>query len=310
MKRRNCVRLIVGIVLILAGVVWYFYPSYREWKIDAHVKKVKSSIEGDAHIDNAPEEKEDETLKSTLYDEMCVYNDRLVKDGQIITDAWNCEQPPVSIPSIDSADPVIGYIEIPDMEVTLPLYVGASDTNLTKGAAVLSGTSMPIGGINTNSVICAHRGWHGSAFFRNIENMKTGSYVYVVNPWQTLVYKAVSAKIITSGQIGEVFIQPGKDMVTLFSCYPYTHARTPYRYVVYCERVEDGFYNEKTDAQNNGNDGEKQQMVVEGENINPSVKRSEQRLLFWESLLRTYLPIAVLVIALLAFVITREKKKR
>ena len=141
--------------------------------------------------------------------------------------------------------------------------------------------------------------------------MKTGSYVYIVNPWQTLVYKAVSAKIITSGQIGEVFIQPGKDMVTLFSCYPYTHARTPYRYVVYCERVEDDTYNiEETHSQNDENDGEKQQMVVEGENIDPSVKRSEERLLFLETILRTYLPIAVIVIAILAFIFTKKKKRK
>lgn len=171
----------------------------------------------------------------SLYQAMKQYNTGLYTNGQKIVDVWSYSQQPFDLP--DLTDSIIGYIEIPDMKIRLPLALGASDENLEKGAAVLSQTSMPIGGANTNCVIAGHRGWEGSAYFQYIENMKKGSKVYITNPWQTLVYECTDTKVINPDDVSSILIQEGKDMVTLFTCHPYMLGGGPYRYLVFCERV-------------------------------------------------------------------------
>ncbi|MGI6017540.1 MAG: sortase [Marvinbryantia sp.] len=143
------------------------------------------------------------------------YNEQLVTEGQKIADAWCYEQTPVDLSVLNNEDFAIGYIEIPEMEVRLPLYIGASSDNLAKGAAVLAGTSMPIGGKNTNCVIAAHRGWRGSAYFQMIENLKEGSVVYVTNPWETLTYTVTGTKIVDPTEVSAIMLQEGKDMEKL-----------------------------------------------------------------------------------------------
>lgn len=177
---------------------------------------------GDTDEKNAVDESADNGSGNTistrpyqyLYDEMDKYNKNLAQNGQSISDAWSYEQQPMDLENlnIDSDNPIIGYIEIPDMKIRLPLMLGASSKNLEKGAAVLSQTSMPIGGENTNCVIAGHRGWEGSAYFQYIENMKVGSKVYITNPWETLVYECTSIKVIYPDDVSSILIQPGKDM--------------------------------------------------------------------------------------------------
>ena len=224
---------------------------------------VAEPTDNDTDTQNATKESADSDSDNTistrpyqyLYDEMDKYNKTLAQNGQSITDAWSYEQQPLDLDSlsIDSDNPIIGYIEIPDMKIRLPLMLGASTKNLERGAAVLSQTSMPIGGENTNCVIAGHRGWEGSAYFQYIENMTIGSKVYITNPWETLVYECTSTKVIYPDDVDSILIQPGKDMVTLFSCHPYVLGGGPYRYLVFCERVDtqkrqevDGILNPKS----------------------------------------------------------------
>ena len=121
------------------------------------------------------------------------------------------------------------------MDVKLPLYVKATEENMTKGATVLGNTSLPIGGKNTNCVIAGHRGYHGAPYFREIERLNPGDKVYIKNPWEKLAYRVESIKIIYPDECDQIKIQKGKDMVTLVTCHPYkSHGR--YRYLVYCVR--------------------------------------------------------------------------
>lgn len=123
------------------------------------------------------------------------------------------------------------------MDVLLPLYLRASAENLAAGAAVLSQTSLPIGGISSNCVIAGHRGYAGMAYFREIESLKEGSLIYIVNPWETLVYQVTETRVIDPSDIAAVLIQEGRDLVTLITCHPYL-SNGLYRYVVYCERTD------------------------------------------------------------------------
>ena len=161
------------------------------------------------------------------------YNQKIFNNGQVgLVDAWSYETAPSTLQGIQG---VFGTIKIPKMKVNLPLYVGASEKNLIKGAAILGQTSLPMGGENTNCVIAGHRGYQGIPYFREIERLKTNDKVFVTNPWETLTYRVEQIKIIRPGDVEEIKIQSGKEMVTLLTCHPYrTHGK--YRYVVYCVR--------------------------------------------------------------------------
>ena len=172
-----------------------------------------------------------------LYQEIVTYNVSIYENGQAgFKDAWSYERPPISLKGL--SDGKFGYIQIPAMDVTLPLYVGASDSNMAKGAVILGQTSIPLGGENTNSVIAGHRGWSTGNFFLNIEEISIDDMVYITNPWQTLAYRVESIDIIDPYDSDAVKIQEGRDMVTLVTCHPYM-SRGKYRYVVYCIRDKD-----------------------------------------------------------------------
>lgn len=109
--------------------------------------------------------------------------------------------------------------------------------NMKNGAAILSNTSMPIGGLNTNCVIAGHRGNGRSKFFLDIEEIQTGDKIYITNPWETLVYEVTETLIIEPTDTASIKIQEEKDMLTLMTCHPYA-SNGKYRYLVYCERCE------------------------------------------------------------------------
>lgn len=135
-------------------------------------------------------------------------------------------------------DETFGIITIPKMDLEMPLYLGASNENMANGAAVLSQTSIPIGGNNTNAVIAGHRGYGGYSYFRYIELLEIGDDVTIKNLWKTLTYRVTDIKIVTPDDVQSILIQPGKDMITLLTCHPYASGGK-YRYLVFCERVNE-----------------------------------------------------------------------
>lgn len=171
-----------------------------------------------------------------LKDAMAEYNLQLAQDQSGLDSVDSYEEPGLNLEDygLEEAD-VVGYVEIPAMEVAIPLYLGASKSNMDNGAVVLGQTSMPIGGSSTNCVIAAHRGWNNMALFRDIEVLQEGDLVYLVNLWETLTYRVIKTSIIWPDEVEAVTIQPGQDMVTLLTCHPYLTSER--RYLVYCQRV-------------------------------------------------------------------------
>ena len=130
---------------------------------------------------------------------------------------------------------IFGYIELPSIGITLPIYFGASKYNMSLGAVHLTGTSYPIGGKNTNSVIAAHRGFRRTKMFRDIDKINIGDLMYIKNIEGTLTYKAVKTSVIDKKDISTLIIEDNKDMITIISCHPFPFNYQ--RYVVYFERV-------------------------------------------------------------------------
>ena len=305
-------------MIIIASLGVYFYPNIREWKTQQEVNQIMARFENNFKTDDSDKDdsdsSEDENSSSDgevknfveLHKEMEEYNQRLITEGQHIEDAWSYEQPPLTLKNMPGKDYTIGYIEIPDMKVKLPLLLGASMDNLSKGAAVLSETSMPIGGTDTNCVIAGHRGWKGSAYFQRIENLKEGSEVYITNPWETMIYKVVSTKVVNPDDSDAILLQPGKDMVTLISCHPYVLGGGKYRYVVYCERAGTENREKATQMKNPSVKETKDESVkVPEEELEAS-----NELLKWEEYLRKYLPIATIGLSVLIILIRSLIKKK
>ena len=242
-------RRMTGGLLLLVALICFGYPYYMDWQMrqraDDMVAQVQEQI-----MDEKPEQEKDMPVqpKETfpLYQTLSAYNQRLHTDGQQLVDAWSYQQEVVSFDDLPNGE--FGSIEIPDMGVSMPLYLGASEEHLSNGAAVLSETSIPIGGINTNAVISGHRGWYGHRYFQDIQKLTVGSLVYIHNPWETLTYRAVGIDIIDPYDIDAVKIQPDKDMITLLTCHPIQTwiGGGTYRYLVYCERVPSDSKTEQT----------------------------------------------------------------
>ena len=253
-------RKLLGILAIVLGVCIYLYPAYQKWTLDSGTDAIIKNFEKEYGVDEGTEsenryktpvdtypdkidvtdekKKKKEMKYKNLYKEMKDYNDNLIKNGQKLVDAWSYSQTPVNLDELKSKDGAIGYIDIPDMDVKLPLYIGASEKNMALGAAILSETSMPIGGENTNCVISGHRGYRGAPYFKDIELLKKGSKVYITNPWGKLTYMAYKIEVVSPSDVSSCLIQEGEDIITLLTCHPYmSHGR--FRYLVYCKRCED-----------------------------------------------------------------------
>ena len=172
-----------------------------------------------------------------LYRSIQTYNEWLVTISQgNLTNRVSTEIVPLTMTDYGLPDEVFGILRIPAMDLEMPIFLGANYDNLANGAAVLTQTSIPIGGENTNAVIAGHRGWNGYPYFLDIENLKTGDLVYIKNVWDELVYRVKEIRIVHPDNISSILIQPGKDMVTLMTCHP-PNTGGKYRYLVYCERV-------------------------------------------------------------------------
>lgn len=225
---------VIGSLLFFAGIVLFLYPSFREWRTQSEVERIISDF-AQKEEDRADEDTREVMPYPELYEELQIYNKSLVR-RQETRDVWSLQAPEVSLPDMERG--VIGYIDIPDMKTRLPLYIGSSQEHLARGAAVMTGTSMPVGGEHTNCVIAGHRGFRGSAYFQYIENMKEGSRVYITTPWEKLTYQAAAFAIVSPEEVESIRIQEGKDMVTLVSCHPYQiGGGAPERYLVFCERI-------------------------------------------------------------------------
>lgn len=230
MKRVGKKFLVFG--MIFFGLALFLYPTIQTQEINIksipYIKNVDKAYEKNKKSGTRPE-------TDPFYCQIKAYNKRIYKEGQKgIVDIFSY----MEFSSVDLSnfkEDRCGYIQIPAMDVKLPLYVKATEENMTKGATVLGNTSLPIGGRNTNCVIAGHRGYHGAPYFREIERLNPGDKVIIKNPWQKLVYRVESMKIVYPNECDQIKIQKGKDMVTLLTCHPYKgHGK--YRYLVYCVR--------------------------------------------------------------------------
>lgn len=113
------------------------------------------------------------------------------------------------------------YLEIPAISLKLPVYHNSTPDGLSKGAVHMLGSSLPIGGKNSHSVIAAHTGYNGITLFDNLDQLKDGDRFYINVLGKTLCYEVDQIKVVKPEEIDEVAIVEGEDLITLVTCTPY-----------------------------------------------------------------------------------------
>lgn len=220
--------LLLAALLAVAGIYVMLWPVLTGHRLQADT---------DATVQSFLEERKPEQQYPELLAALQEYNRQLYAEKQCnLTDLEACEEPAADLTTYGIEDEIIGVLEIPAMELTMPVYLGASDAHLAAGAAVLGNTSAPIGGDNTNCVIAGHRGWRGADYFRHIDKLAVGDTVRLTNLWETLTYTVADIQIIQPHQIERIKIQSNRDLLTLLTCHPYASGGRQ-RYVVYCEKL-------------------------------------------------------------------------
>ncbi len=231
---------IIAVILLIVGIGFFAYPI---------ALKVVFNMQANQAIDQFEQLKTDELqtdntapndgnlpyaeLRKAMFD----YNEKLYLSGQSgLIDQLSYERPDFLLSDYGINSDILGYITIPAIDVKLPIYNGASEENMTKGATYLANTSLPVGGNNTNCVIAAHTRYKGIHMFKRITELKTGDEIYITNLWETLVYKVVETKVIDPKDSQNIYIQADRSLVTLSTCHPYPNNYQ--RYLVYAELVE------------------------------------------------------------------------
>ena len=221
--------LVLAALLAVAGICIMLWPMFTGHRLQSNAATAVQEFLAD---------REEPEQHPELLADLQVYNQRIYNEKQSgLVDLEACEEPAADLPAYGIDDEIIGVLEIPTMELTMPVYLGASDDHLTAGAAVLGNTSAPIGGNNTNCVIAGHRGWRGADYFRHIDKLAVGDTVKLTNLWETLTYTVADIQIIQPHEAEKIKIQPNRDLLTLLTCHPYASGGKQ-RYVVYCERTE------------------------------------------------------------------------
>ena len=201
------------ILALVAGLSLLLYPTVSDYWNSLHASQavasydqaVKSMDEGkyDELLQRAGQYNRDLFLRGTLFaltdEEREDYNSQLAIDGS----------------------GVMGYIEIPTIKVSLPIYHGTSEEVLMAGVGHLEGTSLPVGGTSTHCVLTAHSGMRNLSMFDDIHSLEPGDLVLLHTMNKTLAYKMVDSEVVLPEEMESLTIEPGADKVTLVTCTPY-----------------------------------------------------------------------------------------
>ena len=187
----------------------------------------------------------------TEYEEMIQnVEDTSLKDARRLAEQYNNALAPVSAYEQESlseasqnydtllnmgGNGIMGYVEIPSIQVNLPIYHGTDSETLERGIGHLLGSSLPIGGASTHSVLSGHSGLAGQKMFTDLLQVKEGDVFYLHVLGETLAYQVVSLNTVLPYDTSLLGITPDADLCTLITCTPL--AVNTHRLLVTGERI-------------------------------------------------------------------------
>ena len=202
------------LIILLAGLGLLGYPTFADWWNSFHQSRaIAGYSEQVSKIDDAEYEK--------MLEDAREYNKTLLEKGVgrfIMTDEEREEYN--SLLDIDGSG-IMGYVEIPKINVSLPIYHGTDEAVLQIAVDHIEGSSLPVGGEGTHCVISGHRGLPSAKLFTDLDQLTEGDIVQITVLDETLTYEIDQIRIVLPNELEELALDPKKDYLTLVTCTPY-----------------------------------------------------------------------------------------
>ena len=161
----------------------------------------------------------DDDLNDELLKEAQTYNEKLYEDNRNITNA-DANDEYDDLLKFSNTD-IMSIITIPKIDLVLPVYHGTSEGVLQRGIGHIEGSSLPIGGENTHTVLMGHRGLPSSKLFTSLDKLAKGDIIYLKTANLDLVYEVDDVKVVEPDALSSLKIYDDKDYLTLITCTPY-----------------------------------------------------------------------------------------
>lgn len=208
---------IVMLILLVAGVLALLYPFVSDTVNNLVNQQLITHYQKQANREN-------EAALAKIEADQKRKNQEIAKTGTNPgTDPFDAKRKKSEVKPTKSyfQKHTIGIIRIPKIDVKLPIFDQTTDLFLSKGATYLEGTSYPIGGKDTHSVISAHRGLPEAKLFTDLPKLKKGNHFYIEVNHETHAYEVDQIKVIEPTETQDMQIVAGKDLITLMTCTPY-----------------------------------------------------------------------------------------
>lgn len=217
--KKKAGNLVIGIIF-LAGLSLLLYPfvanqwnNYRQKQLISGYEQVVPDKEAAEGIDYDAERKKAEDYNEALLP--CV-----LPDSFALAESSGVD--PVYMNTLNIAgDEMMGSVEIPKINIKIPIYHTTEEDVLNKGAGHLEGSSLPVGGANTHAVISAHRGLPSASLFTDLDQMKVGDHFLLHVLDETLCYEVDKISVVKPEDTSALAVEDGQDLVTLLTCTPY-----------------------------------------------------------------------------------------
>lgn len=212
-------KLIIGIIF-LAGLSLLLYPFVANQWNNHRQKQLISSYEQSVSDKDAAHEidYDAELQKAKAYNEALLPS--ILPDSFAVAEASEEDKTYMDALNI-AGDEVMGIVEIPKINIKLPIYHTTDEEVLKQAAGHLEGSSLPVGGESTHAVISAHRGLPSASLFTDLDQLKKGDHflIHVLN--ETLCYEVDKISVVKPEETSSLAVEEGQDLVTLLTCTPY-----------------------------------------------------------------------------------------
>lgn len=212
MKKKNITNMIL-ILIFFAGLSLLLYPTISEYWNSFHQSKAIASYVED--VENLNEEE-----YGRIWEEAQAYNEEWKKHGRFYY--MSEAQKTIYEQTLNiGGNGVMGYVDIPAIDCTLPVYHGTDGSVLQVAAGHLEWSSLPVGGEGTHCIISGHRGLPSARLFTDLDQLVEGDIFMFRILDEVLTYEVDQIRIVLPDELEELEAEPGMDYCTLVTCTPY-----------------------------------------------------------------------------------------
>lgn len=208
---RIAAAVLAGLVF-LAGLGVVLYPTVSSWVNDR--TQSRAVVDYDGEVEGL-----DPARVEAIFAEAEAYNERLASLAVPLVEYEQAEGYEQALDITGTG--IMGYVEIPKIDVRLPIYHGTSNDVLVQATGHFEGTTLPIGGSGRHAVIAGHRGLPSAVLFTYLDKLVVGDRFTVTVLDRVMTYEVDQVKETDPTQLEELAIVPGRDYVTLLTCTPY-----------------------------------------------------------------------------------------